>query len=215
VAILDANTTTLQPDFEFIGENLALDFANTFGGLPPDSLTQERLTRYRHLVAWSQQANLLSKHEADVLLREAERSQVEADEVLARAQAMRNAIRAIFTAVGMGTDPSERDLMLFNGELARAMAGAEITVTADGFALEWQQAEDALDRMIAPVVRSAATLLTSAERQYVRKCANHMCTWLFVDTTKNHRRQWCKTSGCGNVMRVRKHRERQRNNETD
>ena len=87
-----------------------------------------------------------------------------------------------------------------------------VVVTADGFGLEWRKEADAFDQMLAPVVRSATTLLTSAERQLVRECANEQCHWLFVDTTKNHRRRWCRTTGCGNVMRVRKHRERQSNN---
>ena len=210
---LDSNAVTIQPTFDFIGGYLCLDFANTIIGLPPDSILQERLTSYPDLVAWSQQANLTSESEAQVLLHKAENNPVEAAATLERARAIRKAICGIFTAVAEGTQPTGRDLDLFNRELERAMAGPRLIVTTDGFGLEWRKQEGAFDQMLAPVVRSAATLLTSAQRQLVHQCANEDCTWLFVDTTKNHRRKWCRTTGCGNVMRVRKYRERRRSEE--
>ena len=210
---LDSKAAAIEHEFDFVGGYLCLDFANTVGGLPPDSISQERLTSYPYLVAWSQQANLTSESEAHVLLRKAERTPVEAAAILERARAIREAIYGIFVAVARGTQPTGSDLDLFNRELERAMAGPRLMVTTDGFGWEWRKEGGAFDQMLAPVVRSAATLLTSAERQLVRQCANEDCRWLFVDTTKNHRRRWCRTAGCGNVMRVRKHREQQRSQE--
>ncbi|MHB8629784.1 MAG: CGNR zinc finger domain-containing protein [Aggregatilineales bacterium] len=210
---MDSNATMIAPEFDFVGGYVCLDFANTVGGLPPDSVSQERLTSYPHLVAWSQQANLTSESEAQVLLRKAESAQVEAAAILERARAVREAIYGIFAAVAQGTQPTGSDLDLLNRELERGMAGPRLMITTDGFGLEWRKEEGAFDQMLAPVARSAAMLLTSAERQLVRQCANEDCRWLFVDTTKNHRRKWCRTTGCGNVMRVRKYRERQRSKE--
>jgi len=211
---LDSNAIAIEPEFDFVGGYLCLDFANTVGGLPPNSSSQERLTSYPHLVAWSQQANLTSQSAAQVLLRKAQSAQLEAAAILARARAIREAIYGIFAAVAQGTQPTGSDLDLLNRELERAMAGPRVIVTTDGFGWEWRKEEGAFDQMLAPVARSAATLLTSAEGQLVRQCANAPdCRWLFVDTTKNHRRQWCRTTGCGNVMRVRKYRERQRSKE--
>lgn len=196
-----------QPGFEFIGDSLALDFANTFGGLPPDSITQDRLRSYRHLINWSYQAGLVSEIEGEELLRTARSAPAEADAVLGRARAVRDAIRALFTAIAMATPWNADALKALNRELERATAGGWVMPSDDGFAWDWPRDESALDQMIAPVVRSAANLLTSAaERQLVRKCANPQCPWLFVDRTKSHRRQYCKTSGCGNIMRVRKYR---------
>jgi predicted RNA-binding Zn ribbon-like protein len=200
-----------QPGFEFIGDSLAMDFANTFGGLPPDSITQDRLRSYRHLINWSYQAGLISEIVGDELLRSARSAPAEADAVLARARALRDAIRVLFTAIAMETPLNEDALKALNRELEHAMAGGWVMPSDDGFDWDWPKDESALDQMIAPVVRSAAQLLTSAaDRQLVRKCANPQCPWLFVDRTKSHRRQYCKTSGCGNTMRIRKYREGQR-----
>jgi predicted RNA-binding Zn ribbon-like protein len=60
------------------------------------------------------------------------------------------------------------------------------------------------------VARSAAELLISPERACVRECASETCTWLFVDTTKNHSRRWCDMNSCGNRYKVRKFRAKPR-----
>jgi predicted RNA-binding Zn ribbon-like protein len=207
------STLLVEHQFDFIGTNLCLDFANTWGGLPAESETQERLTTYARLVGWSLQANLISEDEALNLLQKAARNPVEATAVVDHALTVREAIRSIFLAVARNEQPAEDDLDVLNGELKHWMAGAQVIVTSDGFDLEWLKTDGALDQMLGPVVRSAAILLTSSERRLVRKCAHDRCRWVFVDTTKNHSRQWCRANGCGNMMRVRKHRERQREGE--
>ncbi|WP_422877903.1 CGNR zinc finger domain-containing protein [Ktedonosporobacter rubrisoli] len=63
--------------------------------------------------------------------------------------------------------------------------------------------------MLAPLARATAKLLISAERNLVRQCANERCGHLFMDTTKNHQRHWCKAD-CGSHVRVRRYRQRQR-----
>ncbi len=151
----------------------------------------------------------MSESEADVLLRKAESAEVEAAAVLERAYALREAIYGIFAAIAMGRQPAKSDLEELNREVEQAMAGGRVMVTTDGFGWQWRRNVSALDQMLGPIARSAATLLTSVERNLVHQCANEDCRWLFVDTTKNHRRQWCMTSACGNRARVRRYRQRQ------
>lgn len=208
--MMDLHAIPVEPEFDFIGGNLCLDFANTWGGLPADSITQERLTTYPELVAWTQHANLINASEAELLLHKAESAYRETSAILERAITIRESIRDIFLAVAQTRPVSESDLALLNSELERGMSSLQLIITLDGFALEWRKEAGAFDQMLAPIARSAAMLLISAELPRVRKCANQQCRWLFVDTTKNHSRQWCKTNGCGNLMRVRKHREQQR-----
>lgn len=198
-----------QRSFEFIGGQVCLDFANTVGGIR-GGLAQETLTSYANLVAWSQQARLLTDEEAALLLQAEQSAGVEAAAVLERAYTLREAIYRIFTALVKGAAPAAGDLDALNRELEQGIAGARVIATADGFAWAWGRNEPALDQMLGPVARSAATLLTSEERKRVRQCASATCGWLFIDTTRNHRRQWCTMSGCGNKARVQRHRQRQR-----
>jgi len=46
-----------------------------------------------------------------------------------------------------------------------------------------------------------------ASRARIRQCGNPLCRLIFVDESKNHSRRWCDTTGCGNRVRVRRHRE--------
>lgn len=204
-------TSPAQPEtrFPFIGGEMCLDFANTVGGIR-GGRTYENLTNYVDLVRWSQQANLVNESEAEMLVRKAEHDGEAVASVLRRAYALREAIYSIFIALISGTQPASSDLETLNNELRKGTTGASLILIPDGFKWEWEKKHDALDQMLAPLARSAATLLMSAQRQLVRQCANERCGWLFVDTTKNHRRQWCTTEVCGSNVRVRRYRERQR-----
>jgi predicted RNA-binding Zn ribbon-like protein len=78
--------------------------------------------------------------------------------------------------------------------------------TQPGFAWTWPDEEELdLARLLWPVARSAAELLTSPDRQLVRECLGDNCGWLFLDTSKNHRRTWCSMQGCGNRAKARRH----------
>ncbi len=195
--------------FEFIGGHVCLDFTNTVGEMPRGQHERDDLTRYTDLVSWSQQANLVTENEAEVLRRKAACNEGEALAVLRRAHTLREAIYHIFTALIAGQQPVGSDLETLNKELRKGTTGASLVLTQGSFEWKWEKEETALDSMLGPIARSAATLLTSDERTLVRQCANPRCEWLFVDTTKNHRRQWCRTTVCGNCVRVRRYRQRQ------
>lgn len=195
-----------QRSFEFIGGQMCLDFVNTVGGMR-GGLAQELLTSYADLVTWSRQARLVTE-EAARLLQAEQGAAEEAAAVLERAYMLREALYRIFTALVNGAAPAKDDLDALNLELEQGMAGARLIATADGFAWAWGSNEQALDQMLGPLARSAATLLTSEERKRLRQCASPTCGWLFLDSTKNHRRQWCSMTGCGNKARVQRHRQR-------
>ncbi|HET8840376.1 MAG TPA: CGNR zinc finger domain-containing protein [Ktedonobacteraceae bacterium] len=195
--------------FEFIGGSVCLDFVNTVRGAR-GKVSYEGLTRYSDLISWSQQATLVTASEAEVLELIAQGCEEEALAVLQRAYLLREALRQIFIALSTDTPPSSADVEALNRELRKGTTGASIVLNADGLRWEWEQAEGTLDQMLGPVARSAALLLTSAEPSLIRQCANVRCCWLFVDTTKNHSRHYCRTSICGNKVRVRRHRQRLR-----
>ena len=59
-------------------------------------------------------------------------------------------------------------------------------LVADGGAFRWDWAtnEQAFERILWPVARSAADLLTSEKLHDVRACVDEDCKWLFLDTSK-------------------------------
>jgi len=191
--------------FNLCGGALCLDLSNTLNGrLEP--VQRERLESYRDLVSWSRQAGLLSEREARALAREAERRASEAEHVLAQARSLREAVYSIFSALAEGKRPPRGDLHALNALLTRAMAQLELREAEGRFTWRWRDEGDrvALDRMLWPVVRSAADLLTSPDHNQVRICAAEDCAWLFLDSTRNRSRRWCDMSECGNRAKARR-----------
>jgi hypothetical protein len=76
---------------------------------------------------------------------------------------LREAIYRVFATQAHGRAPAQADLDILNRELSSALAKSQIVATAHGFGWEWMSDETVLDRMLWPVVRSAADLLTSAD----------------------------------------------------
>lgn len=191
--------------FLFRGGDLALDFCNTLSADATD-----RLTDYAQLVSWSRQRGIVTGPEARRLLDEASSDPDAAREVHRAALALRDAAVRLFTAIAQERSGSRQDLQLLNSWLPRALQWLRIGAGKEGYAWEWEGSR-ALERMLFPVVRAAADLLTHPERlARVRACASDSCGWLFVDTTKNRSRRWCDMADCGNRAKVRRHYARTR-----
>ncbi|MCZ6906331.1 MAG: ABATE domain-containing protein [Deltaproteobacteria bacterium] len=193
--------------FEFTGGWLCLDFANTVSKRPTYH-PQDRLTSFPRLVAWSHQAHIVSDREAQRLIRAGICQSEAAAEVLERAIGLREVIYRIFSAIAAGRQPVVVDLSKLNVCLAEAMVMARIVSTPNGYAWGWQDTEDALDRTLWPVARSAADLLASDGLVAVRDCVGRTCRWLFMDNSRNQSRRWCDMKVCGNRAKAHWHYER-------
>ncbi len=197
--------------FELVAGRLCLDFVNTLDGSRQTGQTEEKLLSYGDLVAWARQAGIVTEREARTLLREAGRDAGAAARTLARARALREALYGIFYAAAhQGRAPSKTDLAVLNAELSEALARQRVVRTEDGFAWDWGAKNEALERIIWPIARSAAELLTSGEVERTRVCEAGDCSWLFMDLSKNRSRRWCDMKYCGNRAKSRRHYERKR-----
>ncbi len=194
--------------FIFSGGSLCLDFANTvswrWSGRPI-----ERLVTYEDLVSWSRQAGVVTAREAGNLFKEAQRRPRGARKALREATALREAIFRTFAAVAAGRRPRSTNLAELNAWLAITTPHQRILPAGRRFMWGWT-GEPRLDRMLWPVVRSAAELLTSEDRSHIRLCAAGNCGWIFLDTTRNRSRRWCSMSVCGNRAKVRRFYQRGR-----
>jgi predicted RNA-binding Zn ribbon-like protein len=199
--------------FKLIANRLCLDFANTVawpsGEDSREPLHQyERFTSYAWLVAWSHHAGAISDDERDRLLERAAQDPAEAREILDRAFRLRAAIHWAFAALArrLPVDPAE--LAALNEELGHAFSRLRVVQEPDGFRWAWAEDAPALDRVLWPVVRSAAELLSSEEREQVRLCAGDPCGFLFLDTSRNRSRRWCVMQECGNRAKARRYYRR-------
>ena len=189
---------------------VCLAFANTLRW-HASAQPKETLHSYADLVAWARGAALVSEREEQQLLHDAAARPAEAGQALNRALALREAIYRIFVALIRAEAPDVADLGELNATLARTTTGGRVVRTQLGWAWQWSLPEEALDAPIGPIVRSAAELLISEQRERVGQCADDRgCGWLFLDTSRNRRRRWCDISGCGNRAKQRRHYQRVR-----
>lgn len=188
---------------------LCLEFANTADWhAAPEP--EEHLTAYADLVGWARQFDLLTSGEAETLLAQAAAHPALAAEFHAWAIELREAIYRIFAAVAHGAVPSPTDVAILNEALPQAFNGP--TLVADNGGFTWRYHTGAgLDRMLWPVLRSAAMLLTSPDLDRVGQCADDRgCGYLFFDSSRNRSRRWCDMGSCGNRAKARRHQTRHR-----
>ncbi|MEX1310411.1 MAG: ABATE domain-containing protein [Candidatus Sulfomarinibacteraceae bacterium] len=189
--------------FSFDAGALCLDFANTCGDRPLCS--EEKLGTVKDLVDWGAAAGLVSTEETDRFL-----ATGGGDEAVREAVALREAIYSVCSSLARGGVPHRRDLAMINSTLRAALPNLELGVRGSGCCWRWSDASTASDRIIWPVARSAADLLTSDTVELLRECAGEGCSWLFLDRSRNHRRKWCSMSSCGNRAKARRHYARTR-----
>ncbi len=190
--------------FELSGGNLALDFSNTLDLRGTDS-PRELLVSYDDLVGWSRQAGALSQAEAEGMRTLAASRPRAALSVLQRARDLREVLFEMCAAVASGAVPPERTISALNDTLSETGLHVAFEFTHQRFEWGWVE-KRSLDRMLWPVGRSAADLLTSPDIARVRRCAGDTCGWLFIDRSKNGSRRWCDMTVCGNRNKVRRFR---------
>jgi predicted RNA-binding Zn ribbon-like protein len=193
-----------------LGNELCLDFANTVEPRGVDR-PQEFLTTYSDLVAWSQHVAVLTDEEAERLLHEAAARQAEAEAVHRRAVALRETLYRVFLSIIEARPAEARDLEQLNAALSPALSRLRLISCGEGFAWDWRDGRGDLDRMLWPILRSAAELLTAGRLDRLKQCTG--CGWLFLDGSRSRTRRWCEMRVCGNRAKARRHYERQRKRE--
>lgn len=219
--------TEPRHEFSFTSGWLCLDFCNTVGGrhaVEVSSLklkthqaladtgqlsTRDDLRSYSDLVEWGRQAGLLDQAAGERLIAEATARPDDAAGTLAQAVALREALYRLFSALADDQPPPAGDLATLNAALPTALAQQRLVYHEHHLEWGWEE-RLTLDRLLWPVVRSAADLLTAPELARVRECAGETCGWLFLDMSKNHSRRWCSMDDCGNRAKAKRHYQRRK-----
>ncbi len=185
-----------------------LEFTKTVGWAERDRPDDE-LNSYEALVAWAAREGLVEPAERERLSRRAARRPKEGARVLKHAIVLRSLIYRVFSAVGEGRTPEPSDIEQLNAFLPEANKRRGIVPAGGGYEWGWLEDPDIpLDRVLWPIVYSAAGLLTWSELDRVRLCRADDCGWLFVDASRNRSRRWCDMSDCGNRAKARRFRSR-------
>jgi predicted RNA-binding Zn ribbon-like protein len=199
------NGATNRREFIFVGENPAIDFANTL--VPPPGPGIDFLRAWPDAIDWLARAKL--SKDASLNLPVALRAAA-LKEVLDLRQAWRDVLASLLA----GGKVSEDFLARLNDLLAtNSFHEALHRHGKSQFHLVHSESQLHGDKLVLAILaRQIALFLADANLRYLRRCANNIsCVLYFYDTTKNHRRRWCSVATCGNRYKVAAFRRRQRN----
>jgi predicted RNA-binding Zn ribbon-like protein len=192
------------PDPRLLGGRLCLDFANTVDPRHGDR-PYDFLATYADLVRWAERAGAMP---ADAPLAPGPPGD-RVTATLEAARTLRDQLYRVFSRIAAEAQPDPADLDALARAHARAAAHARIVPARGGLRWAWDEDLHATDRMLWPIARDAADLLTTGRLDRIRECPGaDGCGWLFYDTSRNGRRRWCSMEGCGNRVKGRRHYHR-------
>lgn len=202
------NKGVAEPDHRI--EPLCVRFVNTVDWRDDPVRRADSLHEYADLLHWARDAGIVSHAAAGKLAREAGRRAASAQAAFARSLVVREALVSVLAAAVKHRQPPAHDLRRFNAALGEAGEHLRLAGSKGGFHLDWDS-DDSFERLLWPVVRSAADLVTSDQVERLRRCEGQGCGWFFLDTTRNRSRRWCNMAVCGNRSKVKRFYERHKN----
>jgi len=123
---------------------------------------------------------------------------------------LRSVLRRSATALMAGKAPGRRDLAAINRCLNDAPLTRRVAAEGEGFAVELVPRAGGITRVLGEVAASFTQLLATGDPARIKVCANRDCGWIVYDESRNRTRRWCESTGCGNLMKVRRYRQRHR-----
>ena len=172
-------------------------------------MRQDHLRQWEHLLAWAEHAGVDRRRPAGG--RSSAEQASARDETLRRALELREALYPLFRAVTPRGRPPPRLAAAAEPDLSEAHGGRRLRPAAEGFTWGWPMMSLGPMRILWPVVRSAAELLTGPDLDRGSSlCPGAGCGWLFLDKTRNGRRRWCEMEVCGSRAKMRRYHQRRR-----
>src|SRR4030095_6231116 len=181
--------------FYFIGNNLALDLANTLAA-DSEGRDVDLISSFDDLIDWALESQILdrrraadARHDTDEALRSS---------VLRLTKELRTVLKSMSAALVAGKAIPNAVIERINSVLSQKEGHYEIVRASDGYTSRLNiEYEDIRDLML-PVAESAMHLLCYVDRSLIRKCGNPVCVLYFYDTSKRPGRRWCTMNVCGN-----------------
>lgn len=199
----NTNRKRRPPQFDITAGAVCLDFVNTLDNRPSGD-PKELLETYGDLALFAEDTGILEPKQVDELVEHSAASPEPARRALRQAMELREAIYAIFFAIAHKRAVPPTALARLNGYLRESALHSRLVGNKGRFEWRFDEMGPEFDAVLWPIARSAADLLASDHLAFVRTCSSKTCQWLFVDTSKNHRRRWCSMKLCGNRTKVRR-----------
>jgi predicted RNA-binding Zn ribbon-like protein len=127
---------------------------------------------------------------------------------LQKLKTFRKELRRMAEDMAAGSMPSSLDIQALNDILADGPVIRFIERVDEHQSLQLLPIRNDWNQVMAEVVASFATTLIEGEGARVRICENSDCRWVFYDDTRNRSKRFCDDKVCGNLIKVRRFRAR-------
>lgn len=198
----------LKPPFQLIAGHPSLDFVNTLDWRFREEGPEELVGSYEDLLRFAEQSKMLSTKQVRQLLRATGHSA--GMRVLKRSTELREAMAEVFYAQVEGLEPSDASLRMLEQSFKAARFNQKLSWKDSRVAWGWPEMESEAELPLWLLSLNTSELMTSEAIHKLRACDIPECRWLFLDTSKNHARRWCDMKICGNRMKARRFKARQK-----
>ncbi|MFC5750164.1 CGNR zinc finger domain-containing protein [Actinomadura rugatobispora] len=123
---------------------------------------------------------------------------------------LRGAVRTLAAANTAGEEAPREAVEAFNDLAARHAAVVRLDVLHGGVAASLRPREDGAGGAIAVLAAAVHQAVLTGTWTRLKSCANPECRWLFYDESRSRTARWCSMRGCGNIVKARRYREKQR-----
>ena len=103
---------------------------------------------------------------------------------------------------------TSRDILVLDRRIREVPVRQRVSLSDNGLELDHEPLLRNWEWVMAAVAGSAVQLLSTGEQRRLKVCANPACSWMFYDPTINGSKQYCSTTPCASLLRVRRFRER-------
>ncbi len=122
--------------------------------------------------------------------------------------ALRRDLRRILEKWSRGERLTPRDVRALDSRMSAAPLRPRVVTAPGGIEVQEEPMQRDWNWVIAGVTASAVELMLSGDRARLKTCTNPNCSWMFYDNTINRSKQFCSSTPCALLIRMRRHRGR-------
>ena len=211
VTAADQATSGKAAAFDRCGGHPALDFVNSLDNRFGGRGRVEGLESFGDLLRFTRETALLDAQRALQVARTV--TPEAAVRALRAGRALREALAETLYAMVDARPPPAAGLETLEHYFHAADRHRELRWQPDiagraALAWSWRLDEGKAELPVWALALAARDLMLGPEIKRMCACEAETCRWLFLDTSRNHTRRWCKMRVCGNRMKARRYQVR-------
>jgi predicted RNA-binding Zn ribbon-like protein len=123
---------------------------------------------------------------------------------------LRTLMHRMVTEFAANSSPSEEDIEALNKVLADGAVIRQLARKSERYELNMYALGHQWSHIQAEIAASMAQMMAEGELSRIRICDNPNCLWVYYDDTRNRSKRYCDDKLCGNLLKVRRFRARQK-----